>query len=272
MLFAKIFVGEPSHVDGDPSKCQAFSFDTSGPDCTKLGAQVAGYMKDNAQLTTKAQNLASKQRGTAAIACKTGMNAAQLSLAGCGFQHSLSAGGKALMTSPFLIGLKHFAWTWDPNAWPLIGCGGIITCVHARLFISVYYCESLAEEGLKALVALNTLPVFRGVDPKPLQVLSNTVLELSEGQAMFIPPGSIPVVVGAPGRSDQSISGIDSADKAVAAFIPILFDNSDPLESMRSDARLLLKQSLDQCILSQFKGQKAEVSAPLIEWMETWAA
>ena len=79
-------------------------------------------------------------------------------------------------------------------------------------------------------------------------------------------------VVGAPGRSDQSISGIDSADKAVAAFIPILFDNSDPLESMRSDARLLLKQSLDQCILSQFKGQKAEVSAPLIEWMETWAA
>ena len=63
MLFAKIFVGEPSHVDGDPSKCQAFSFDTSGPDCTKLGAQVAGYMKDNAQLTKKAQNLASKQRG-----------------------------------------------------------------------------------------------------------------------------------------------------------------------------------------------------------------
>ena len=125
---------------------------------------------------------------------------------------------------------------------------------------------------MKALVALNTLPVFRGVDPTPLQVLSNTVLELSEGQAMFIPPGSIPVVVGAPGRSDQSISGIDSADKAVAAFIPILFDNSDPLESMRSDARLLLKQKLDQCILSQFKGQKAEVSAPLIEWMETWAA
>lgn len=234
----------------------------------KISQELFKFTSDNPIIKKKASNLISKMKANAAMVCKE-LDTNALTFA----EIPLSSAGLKAITTPFIVAIDLHSWSWHVRAWPCASMGCIVLCLKDRMFASLYDVDDLITQNLKALVSLPELKCLKGGDPQILSKVPHIDVEITMQDALYIPPGKVPLITGVPAADDdgKNVSGIEG-NKAVALVIPVLGKSCLAMTKRTTETKILVKQYIEHS-LSEFGEDKSFAIAKdaIKSWVAEWS-
>ena len=128
---------------------------------------------------------------------------------------------------------------WDANAWPLAGVGCFVYGYQHTFLIAGAPIQSLVDQGLTALTAMDQFLVSKGTDKEWMKTVKGMhTYTVEEGEVLHIPAGFIPFA------TSLAPDGDCKQDKAVAIVFPPFTSITEAKAVICSGCRTVIHQAI----------------------------